>query len=172
MASSSAMTTRTVTVLACLPWSAGLCHEPLEQLVLRPLQLFDRSRDCGPAASHGVGVALRLVMLAVCKGRLGDECPDAGVVGLVVELRELLIGDGELGSQLLEPLAHLREFSLDRHQLALEPASGDEGHLYHGSCRLLLSHEDKVFQGALIASMSIPWGEARGPFTRDEAHER
>src|SRR4029450_9105245 len=25
-----------------------------------------------------------------------------------------------------------------------------------------LAHEDKVFQGALVASMSIPWGEAKG----------
>jgi glucoamylase len=50
----------------------------------------------------------------------------------------------------------------DRHRLPLDTASGDAGHLYHGSCRLLLAHEDKTFQGALIASMSIPWGEARG----------
>ena len=27
---------------------------------------------------------------------------------------------------------------------------------------MLLAHEDKVFQGALIASMSIPWGETKG----------
>ena len=27
---------------------------------------------------------------------------------------------------------------------------------------MLLAHEDKVFQGALVASMSIPWGETKG----------
>ncbi|MBI2917335.1 MAG: glucan 1,4-alpha-glucosidase [Chloroflexi bacterium] len=46
--------------------------------------------------------------------------------------------------------------------LPLETVSGDEGDLYHGSCSLLLAHEDKSYPGALIASMSIPWGEARG----------
>jgi glucoamylase len=48
------------------------------------------------------------------------------------------------------------------HQLSLEPTSGDMGSLYHSSCSLLLAHEDKSFPGALIASLSIPWGEAKG----------
>ncbi len=46
--------------------------------------------------------------------------------------------------------------------LALEPVSGDRGNLYHGSVSLLLAHEDKTYPGALIASLSIPWGEAKG----------
>jgi glucoamylase len=46
--------------------------------------------------------------------------------------------------------------------LALDRSSRDGGLLYHSSYRLLLAHEDKIFPGALIASMSIPWGEARG----------
>jgi len=49
-----------------------------------------------------------------------------------------------------------------RDTLPLEDSSGDAGDLYHGSYSLLLSHEDKRFPGALIASMSIPWGEAKG----------
>ena len=27
---------------------------------------------------------------------------------------------------------------------------------------MLLAHEDKVFQGAIVASMRIPWGETKG----------
>ena len=46
--------------------------------------------------------------------------------------------------------------------LRLEAASSDGGHLYRSSYDLLLAHEDKVFAGVLIASMAIPWGEARG----------
>jgi glucoamylase len=46
--------------------------------------------------------------------------------------------------------------------LPLEKVSGDHGNLYHGSYSLLLSHEDKTFPGAFIASLSIPWGEAKG----------
>jgi glucoamylase len=41
-------------------------------------------------------------------------------------------------------------------------ATGDGGRLYHTSHSLLLAHEDKTYPGAMIASLSIPWGEARG----------
>jgi len=37
----------------------------------------------------------------------------------------------------------------------------DGGHLYRLSRCILLAHEDKTFQGALVASMSIPWGETK-----------
>ena len=40
--------------------------------------------------------------------------------------------------------------------------SGDEGCLFRTSRSLLLAHEDKTFAGALIASASIPWGDAKG----------
>ena len=46
--------------------------------------------------------------------------------------------------------------------LPLHRISSDSGNLYHGSYSLLLSHEDKTYPGAFIASLSIPWGEARG----------
>jgi glucoamylase len=39
--------------------------------------------------------------------------------------------------------------------------TGDEGGMYRLSRCVLLAHEDKLFQGALIASLSIPWGEIR-----------
>ena len=38
----------------------------------------------------------------------------------------------------------------------------DGGHMYRLSRCILLAHEDKSFQGALVASMSIPWGETKG----------
>ncbi|HEX3720033.1 MAG TPA: glycoside hydrolase family 15 protein [Verrucomicrobiae bacterium] len=40
--------------------------------------------------------------------------------------------------------------------------TGDDGSLYRLSRCVLLAHEDKVFEGALVASMSIPWGETKG----------
>jgi glucoamylase len=43
----------------------------------------------------------------------------------------------------------------------LTKSSGDEGRLFDSSCNLLLTHEDKLYQGAFIASLTIPWGEAR-----------
>lgn len=49
-----------------------------------------------------------------------------------------------------------------RKQLSLDTASGDKGELYHCSINVLLAHEDKSYPGAFIASLSIPWGEAKG----------
>ena len=43
----------------------------------------------------------------------------------------------------------------------LEKVSTDKGHLFDASYNLLLSHEDKLYPGAFVASLSIPWGDAR-----------
>jgi glucoamylase len=48
------------------------------------------------------------------------------------------------------------------HLKPLAGASFDKGNLYNSSYDLLLAHEDKSFAGALIASLAIPWGEAKG----------
>ena len=48
------------------------------------------------------------------------------------------------------------------HMLPLEKSSGDGGQLYHRSRALLFAHEDKTYPGAMIASLSIPWGESKG----------
>jgi glucoamylase len=61
----------------------------------------------------------------------------------------------------------------------LGKSSEDSGTLYHVSRRLLLAHEDKSYPGAMIASLSIPWGEAKSDedlggyhlvWTRDMVH--
>jgi glucoamylase len=44
----------------------------------------------------------------------------------------------------------------------LVAASGDGGELYRISHNVLLTHEDKTYAGAFIASASIPWGDAKG----------
>ena len=48
------------------------------------------------------------------------------------------------------------------HMYPLDRWTGDDGQLCHRSRELLLAHEDKRFPGALIASLSIPWGEVKG----------
>jgi glucoamylase len=44
----------------------------------------------------------------------------------------------------------------------LAAQSGDNGRLLRISHSMLLTHEDKTFAGAFIASASIPWGQAKG----------
>lgn len=39
--------------------------------------------------------------------------------------------------------------------------TSDDGSTYRLSRCVLLAHEDKIFEGALVASMSIPWGETK-----------
>lgn len=43
----------------------------------------------------------------------------------------------------------------------LESHAKDGGNLYRSSYNILLAHEAKTYQGALIASLAIPWGEAK-----------
>jgi len=44
----------------------------------------------------------------------------------------------------------------------LRSQTGDRGSMYRLSRSILLAHEDKIYPGALVASMSIPWGENKG----------
>ncbi len=48
------------------------------------------------------------------------------------------------------------------HTFPLGVFSGDDGSLYRRSRELLFAHEDKSYPGAMIASLSIPWGEIKG----------
>jgi glucoamylase len=48
------------------------------------------------------------------------------------------------------------------HKYDFSSDTSDKGGIYRLSRCVLLAHEDKLFQGALIASMSIPWGETKG----------
>ena len=47
----------------------------------------------------------------------------------------------------------------------LAPASTDGGRLMRISHNVLLTHEDKTYSGAFIASASIPWGASKGDTT-------
>jgi glucoamylase len=72
-----------------------------------------------------------------------------------------------LMQSLVEPFeSQFRRFEeqwtrVDRTCRALDAFSGDGGKLYQASYRLLLAHEDKTFQGAMVASLSIPWGQTK-----------
>jgi len=86
----------------------------------------------------------------------------------------LAFGDGQhaaatiLTQSLSIPFAdHRRRYIEQWHRASsmmkpLERNSGDGGRLYRISESLLLAHEDKTYAGAMIASASIPWGQAKG----------
>ena len=59
-------------------------------------------------------------------------------------------------------VAQWQRASLDAQQEQTAAAhTGDGGTLFRLSHHVLLAHEDKNFQGALIASLSTPWGESK-----------
>lgn len=57
-----------------------------------------------------------------------------------------------------------------RERLPLEKVAYDCGNLYRSSFCVLLAHEDKIYPGAFIASLSIPWGDAHGDEQRGGYH--
>jgi glucoamylase len=83
------------------------------------------------------------------------------------------IGDGhhaaaqKTGESLATPFAEHRSRYITQWQRAANPMflaskAGDGGKLLGTSHNVLLAHEDKTFSGAFVASLSIPWGQAKG----------
>ena len=72
-----------------------------------------------------------------------------------------------LGQSLSFPFSEKRDRFIeqwtraDQKREPLEKNSGDDGKLYRTSVRMLLAHEDKLYPGAMVASLAIPWGEAK-----------
>ena len=83
------------------------------------------------------------------------------------------LGDGHHAalSEMMQALAtpyevHCRRY-IEQWERAMTPpelasVSSDNGHLSRVSHNVILTHEDKTFSGAFIASASIPWGMAKG----------
>jgi glucoamylase len=71
-----------------------------------------------------------------------------------------------LGS-LAAPYADMRKRFIEQWQRAANPEwlaakAMDGGKLMRASHNVLLAHEDKTYSGAFVASLSIPWGQAKG----------
>jgi glucoamylase len=69
-----------------------------------------------------------------------------------------------MGTPFEEHLARYKQQweAVAAHCRPLQKSSYDQGNLFTSSVSLLLAHEDKSYPGALIASLAIPWGEAKG----------
>ena len=115
------------------------------------------------------------------------DLPDRGEFTVAVALgRSYQSAATKLFQSLAEPFESKREGYVRQWQRAVvDPKfdfSGDtcdDGGIYRLSRCVLLAHEDKVFQGAMVASLSIPWGETKGDldlggyhlvWTRDLVH--
>ena len=83
-------------------------------MVLALLELGDRRDDMGAVLGHRVGMCLRVVVLVGGARRLGDERPQAHVVGFVGELRELFVDDAQLFAQPSQADARLLQSTFDQ----------------------------------------------------------
>jgi hypothetical protein len=90
-----------------------LGRHAVEEGVLLALELDDRLGDRIPVAGEGVGVPARIARLDVDERRLRDEGAQTGVLGFVLEERELLLSDRQFGTKALETLAHVHETPLE-----------------------------------------------------------
>jgi glucoamylase len=80
-----------------------------------------------------------------------------------------------LQQSLATPFADLRERYVSQWQRArskidLSTHTADGGSTLRLSQCLLLAHEDKIFQGAFVASLSIPWGDTKDDSDRGGYH--
>jgi len=115
------------------------------------------------------------------------DLPDNGEFTIAVAFgRSYQSAATKLFQSLAEPFQSHREAYVRQWQRAVvDPKfdftsdTCDDGGMYRLSRCVLLAHEDKVFQGAMVASMSIPWGEIKGDqdlggyhlvWTRDLVH--
>ncbi len=115
------------------------------------------------------------------------DLPDSGEFTVAVAFgRSHQSAATKLFQSLAEPFELKREGYIRQWQRAVvDPKfdfssdTSDGGGIYRLSRCVLLAHEDKVFQGATVASMSIPWGETKGDqdlggyhlvWTRDLVH--
>ncbi|HET7872925.1 MAG TPA: glycoside hydrolase family 15 protein [Terriglobales bacterium] len=112
---------------------------------------FERADDGNVALMGEIDLSRgNQVMVAIA---FGDGL-HAAITGLRQSLavpfaqhREKFIAQWERLTDTLHPLDHV---------------CFERGRLYRTSRMLLLAHEDKTFAGALIASATIPWGDAMG----------
>jgi glucoamylase len=117
---------------------------------------------CGEQLGNGLG------------GSLGGFVAK-GEDGRAVQEFTLAIGIGEghhtalqkMMGALSVPFAEQRARFIEQWQRAAHPEelaakSRDGGKLMRASHAVLLTHEDKAFSGAFVASASIPWGQVKG----------
>ncbi len=56
-----------------------------------------------------------------------------------------------------------------QHRGDVHAATCDNGRLYEISYKTLCAHEDRIYPGAFVASLAVPWGEVKTAITREHA---
>jgi glucoamylase len=103
-------------------------------------------------------------VLALAFGHGGSNSPNVAIVAMNEALSYPF---GNIGDP-LTPYSHLPNFidgwaKINANRWQPNPDPTTDGHrLFNFSRNVLLTHEDKICNGALVASLSLPWGELAG----------
>lgn len=95
------------------------------------LELAELLEQVGVVAAHGVRVALGLAVLLLGQRGLRHERPQTGFVGLLGEVGELLLGDGDVALDRLAAVGHVSQTPFDQgaaHERSLRSTAADSRH--------------------------------------------
>lgn len=77
------------------------------------LELGDRACERVALTAQCIGMTAGLPGLDVSQWRLRDQRPEPGIVSLVFQEDELLVGHGQLGARTLEPIGDVEEAAFE-----------------------------------------------------------
>lgn len=87
--------------------------EPVEQVVLGCFQLAHLGQQVIAVTTHRFGMALGLVVFLFGQRCLGNQSPQAGLIGLIGEVRKLLVGNGKLTRDGLHAVGNVSKTPFD-----------------------------------------------------------
>lgn len=100
-------------------------------------------------------------VLALAFGQGDDETPNSALVALAEALSYPFEAPAGQYSHLSAFLSGWKSAAATRFVPA-PAATFDHAQLFNYSRNVLMAHEDKTYDGALVASLSIPWGQIEG----------
>jgi glucoamylase len=100
-------------------------------------------------------------VLALAFGQGDENTPNSALVALAEALSYPFEAPAGQYSHLATFLSQWKSTAASRF-VPKSNATFDQARLFNYSRNVLLAHEDKTFSGALVASLSIPWGQIQG----------
>lgn len=123
---------------------------------------FDSAENGNVALTGEINLAGRSeFLLALAFGQGDADTPNSALVALAEALSYPFEAPANQYSHLSKFIQQWKDANATRF-VPKPNATFDQGRLFNHSRSVLLAHEDKTYGGALVASMSIPWGESQG----------
>lgn len=88
--------------------------EPVKQVVLRHFQLAHLSEQLIAMTTHCLGMTLGLVVFLLGEGRLRDQGPKAGLIGIVSKMGKLFLRNAKITIDRLEAVRNVAKTPFDQ----------------------------------------------------------